>query len=102
MSTKTNGILNFLYRIFIQVDDINDESPLSVTSSDEIEAALAKSQEELDGKWDSHFSSSSKSGKGKFKVDESQLNKEEKGQDAKKEVTQELSQEQKEDDELMR
>ena len=102
MSTKTNGILNFLYRIFIQVDEIEDKTPLSATSSDSIEATLAKSQEEIDGKWDTHFSSSSKSGKGKFKVEDSQLNKTEKVQEAKKEVTQELSQEQKEDDELMR
>ena len=69
----SNGTLNFLYRIFIAPDDVKEEEDLNVESQDATEATLAKSQKEIDSKVDSHFSSNAGKGRGKFKVEKSQL-----------------------------
>ena len=64
-STK-NGFMNFLYRIFIGVEKM-DDAPLRLDSSDPIEAELAASQEKIATK-----TAAIKSGKGKsnkFKVE---------------------------------
>ena len=76
MKTKTNGVLNFFYRIFIEVEE-KEEGGLNIESSDKTEVALAKSQAEMDEKYKKHFAGSSGKGKSQFKVEESQLNKEE-------------------------
>ena len=69
----SNGTLNFLYRIFIAPDDVKDDEDLNLESQDATEVALAQSQKEIDSKVDSHFSSNAGKGRGKFKVDKSQL-----------------------------
>ncbi len=76
MSVK-NGYLNWLYRIFIAPDNIEEEQSLSKDSRDDIEKELAKSSEELDREYERHFHSSNKN-KDLFKVDKESLNKDDK------------------------
>lgn len=54
--------------------DCPEEVDLSIDSSNQIEAELAKSSEDIERRYSEHFSSNK--GKSKFRVEESQLNKE--------------------------
>ena len=72
-----NGYLNWLYRIFVAPDNIEEEQSLSKDSKDDIEKELAKSSEELEKEYERHFHSSNKN-KDKFKVDKEDLHKDDK------------------------
>jgi len=79
MSIKTgNGVLNFFYRIFIDVEEV-DDTQLRSDSSDPIERTLAESDKDTDEKYRKHFAGSNAGNvKNQLKVDESELNKDEK------------------------
>ena len=84
---KLQERLSEFWNVTLGPDITDDDKELSVNSPNNIEAELAKSVEEIDKKWSSHFALTNKA-KDKYKVDSSKLNKELKADNKKKEAKQ--------------